>query len=110
MADLDKIFDSVKSRSLFKNNMTDQGRLLTHMLGGIVYSLSRPEYLASGLQKLGESHFKYGVEAAHYPVVKQAMMDTIDQCLGELKTEKTMKAWSATLDNVIDAMQNWKDN
>jgi hemoglobin-like flavoprotein len=94
-------------KNLFKKNITDQGRLLTHMLGGIVYSLSRPEYLELGLKKLGESHNKYGVEPEHYPVVKQAMMETIEESLGDLKTDKTMRAWSAALDKVVDVMQKW---
>tara|TARA_Y100000385_G_scaffold281359_1_gene334036 strand:+ start:4046 stop:5164 length:1119 start_codon:yes stop_codon:yes gene_type:complete len=95
-----------QARALFRRNMTDQGRLLTHMLGGIVYSLSRPQHLTTGLKKLGESHVKYGVKLEHYPVVKQAMLETIDMTLGENKTEKTMDAWNAALDFVIDAMQN----
>ena len=82
----DRVFELAPGvRSLFRKNMTEQGRLLTHMLGGIVYSLSRPEHLALGLQKLGESHQQYGVESAHYPVVKQALMETIDQLLGDKK-------------------------
>jgi len=85
--------------------MLGQGRLLTHMLGGIVYSLSRPEHLATGLKKLGESHIKYGVRAEHYPVVKEAMLKTIDETLGEMKTPKTMDAWSSALDLVMDAMR-----
>ena len=48
-------------KALFRNNMVGQGRLLTHMLGGIVYSLSRPEFLKMGLRTLGKSHEKYGV-------------------------------------------------
>lgn len=102
----DKVFTLAPHvRALFRNNMTDQGRLLTHMLGGIVYSLSRPEHLKRGLAKLGQSHVHYGVKAEYYPIVKQAMLETIDQVLGEVKTPQTMKAWSAALDYVIDAMQ-----
>ena len=80
--------------------MTEQGRLLTHMLGGIVFSLSRPQHLMTGLKKLGQSHVKYGVQAAHYPIVKKAMMETISETLGDLKTSKTLDAWSAALDFV----------
>jgi len=47
-------------KEMFKKSMLDQGRLLTHMLGSIVYSLSRPEHLAMGLKKLDESHHRYG--------------------------------------------------
>ncbi|MGB5654793.1 MAG: globin domain-containing protein, partial [Robiginitalea sp.] len=94
-----------KIRALFRNNMTEQGRLLTHMLGGIVYSLSRPEHLKKGLAKLGRSHVQYGVKAEYYPVVKQAMIETIDEVLGECKTERTMEAWNTALDFVIDTMK-----
>lgn len=106
----DKVFRMApQARSLFRSNMTDQGRLLTHMLGGIVYSLSRPEHLATGLKKLGQSHIKYGVQAAHYPIVKQAMMETIDETISDLKTDRTLEAWSTALDFVMDAMQNWEN-
>ena len=93
-------------RALFRNNMTDQGRLLTHMLGGIVYSLSRPEHLAKGLEKLGQSHVHYGVKAEYYPVVKKAMLETIEEVLGENKTSKTLEAWATALDLVIDTMKS----
>jgi len=95
-------------RSLFRNNMIDQGRLLTHMLGGIVYSLSRPEYLKTGLKRLGENHMHYGVKDEHYPIIKEALIYTIDKRLGEHKTGKTMDAWSAALDFVTETMQNWE--
>lgn len=105
----DKVFELAPfARSLFRSNMTDQGRLLTHMLGGIVYALSRPQHLTTGLKKLGQSHIKYGVKTEHYPIVKQALMRTIDQTLGDLKTERAMEAWSTALDFVMDAMQNWE--
>ncbi len=106
----DKVFEiAPQTKALFRGDITNQGRLLTHMLGGIVYSLSRPEHLATGLKKLGESHIKYGVQPEHYPLVKEAMMITIEHTLGGRKTEKTMDAWSKALDDVMDAMQNWED-
>ncbi|WP_375325454.1 adenylate/guanylate cyclase domain-containing protein [Flagellimonas sp. GZD32] len=92
-------------RDLFKNNMADQGRLLTHMLGGIVYSLSRPDHLKRGLAKLGQNHTHYGVKEEYYPVVKQSMIETIDEVLGENKTSQTLEAWGAALDFVIDTMK-----
>ena len=36
------------------------------------------------------------------------MMETIDEALGNLKTEKTLEAWDAALDFIMDAMQNWE--
>jgi len=92
-------------RALFRNNMTDQGRLLTHMLAGIVYSLSRPEHLKKGLEKLGKSHVNYGVKEEYYPIIKQAMIETIDEVLADNRTLKSMKAWNVALDFVIDTMK-----
>ena len=101
-----KVFDiAPQVRSLFRNNMTEQGRLLTHMLGGIVYSLSRPEHLKKGMAKLGKSHVRYGVKPEHYPVVKQAMIETIREVLGDQKSQKTIDAWESALDFVMDIMK-----
>lgn len=106
----DKVFNKAPFiRALFRNNMTDQGRLLTHMLGGIVYSLSRPEHLKKGLAKLGQNHVQYGVKAEYYPIVKQSMIETINEVLGEDKTPRTLEAWSTALDFVIDTMKTSAD-
>ena len=102
----DKVFEMApRVKALFRINMTDQGRLLTHMLGGIVYSLSRPKHLETGLARLGASHTHYGVKPEYYPIVKKAMLETIDEVLGENKTDKSLAAWSNALDFVIDTMK-----
>lgn len=104
----EKVFSiSPEVRALFKKNMRDQGRLLTHMLAGIVYSLARPDHLITGVRNLGKSHVRYGVTAAHYPVVREAMLYTIDKVLGDNKTPKTMEAWTGSLDFILTEMQNW---
>lgn len=102
-----KVFEKAPHiKSLFKKNMIDQGRLLTHMLGGVVYALSRPEFLKTGLKKLGQNHINYGVKAEHYPIVKEAILETIEETLGEDKTEKSIAAWNSALDFILDAMQH----
>lgn len=102
----DKVFELAPFvKALFRKNMTDQGRLLTHMLGGIVYSLSRPEYLKKGLASLGKSHVNYGVKAEYYPIVKQAMLATIDEVLKDNNKPRALEAWSTALDFVIDTMK-----
>lgn len=91
-------------KSLFKSNMVEQGRLLTHMLGGIIYSLSRPEYLKLGLKSLGHQHEQYGVKKYHYPLVRDLLLETIGDQLGEAFTPKVNKAWEKALDIVIAGM------
>ncbi len=107
----EKVFEKAPFvKALFKSSMIDQGRLLTHMLGGIVYSLSRPQHLKMGLKKLGESHHHYGVKAEYYPVVKEAMLETIEDILGDRHSTNIAEAWSQALDFVTDTMKSWNDN
>ncbi|WP_228852064.1 adenylate/guanylate cyclase domain-containing protein [Aegicerativicinus sediminis] len=104
----DRVFEiSPETRTLFKKNMKDQGRLLTHMLGAIVYSLSRPENLKLGLRFLGESHSRYGVTEAHYPVVLQALMATIENKLGEFSSPELLSAWRTALSMITDEMRQF---
>ncbi len=102
----EKVFEKAPFvRALFSKNMQDQGRLLTHMLGGIVYSLARPEYLVLGLKKLGNDHLRYGVKEAYYPVVKEALLESIPEILEDFYNPKIKKAWEQTLDFVIETMK-----
>jgi len=94
-------------RALFKNNMMMQGRLLMHMLVGIVYSLGRPEHLMMGLRALGKSHVQYGVKPEYYPFVIQALLETIEEELGDLFTPRIGEAWNQALQMVTQRMMNW---
>jgi class 3 adenylate cyclase/hemoglobin-like flavoprotein len=101
-----RVFEKDPSlRGLFKKNMVQQGRMLTHMLGGIVYSLSRPQHLKLGLRTLGQQHEKYGVKAEYYPIIREAMIETIGDQLGDENSEEVHQAWGAALDMIIGMMQ-----
>jgi class 3 adenylate cyclase len=95
-------------KDLFTRNMVDQGRMLTHMLGGIIYSLSRPEYLILGLKSLGRQHKGYGVHKEHYPIVKEVLLETIVDELGDACTHKVRFAWQSALDLVVQSMQSYE--
>lgn len=105
----EKVFQKAPSvRALFGRDMVTQGRLLTHMLGGIVYSLSRPELLKMGLRSLGKSHEKYGVKAEYYPVVQECLIETIREEMGPYYTEQLGMAWNQALGFITSEMANWK--
>jgi len=104
-----KVFEkSPETRALFKNDMVKQGRLLTHMLGGMIYSLSRPQHLEMGLRELGKNHSRYGVTPEHYPVVLQSLLETIEEELGEMYDEDIGKAWEQTLTFVTSEMKKYQ--
>ena len=92
---------------LFTRNLLDQGRMLTHMLGGIIYSLSRPEYLILGLRSLGQQHEGYGVRKEHYPIVREVLLETIEDKLGDACTHKVRHALQSALDLVVQSMQSY---
>ena len=109
----EKVFEKAPEvRPLFQENMIDQGRLLTHMIGGIIYTLARPELLGMGLKSLGKNHVKYGVRIEHYPIVKEAMLETIYSCLegklSEERLENVMTSWDLGLEVIMDGMKNYK--
>jgi class 3 adenylate cyclase len=102
--------ESPDLRQLFKGNMENQGKLLMHMLGGIVYSLTRPGHLKLGLRSLGKNHQKYGVKKEHYPIVKRILLNTIKQELGEDHNKNIFDSWSKAIDIVMSYMQPLSDN
>jgi len=103
-----RVFEKApEARALFKHNMTSQGRLLTHMLAGIVYSMSRPEHLSLGLKLLGESHSRYGVLEEHYPVVLSCLLETIKENLGENYTPQLIDAWEKALITITSEMKKY---
>ena len=105
----EKIFAKAPAvRNLFRKDMVAQGRLLTHMLAGIVYSLSRPEFLMMGLRTLGKSHEEYGVRPEYYPLVQETLLETIKEEMGELYTANLESAWQQALHFISEQMVNWR--
>ena len=105
-----KVFEkNPEIRNLFNKNMIAQGRLLTHMLEGIVYSMSRPEHFNLGLKLLGESHTRYGVKQEHYPIVLESLLETIQETLGDMYTGKLMRAWEEALTLITSEMKKYAD-
>ena len=78
--------------------------MLTHMLRGLVNSLSRPNHLTLGLKKLGIQHLAYGVGPEHYPIVKEVLLDTISEILADSFTPELRMAWDQLLNDITFAM------
>ena len=78
--------------------------MLTHMLRGIIYALSRPDYLKSGLKSLGKQHQQYGVKHEHYPLIRDVLLKTIEEQLGEAYTSEVKTAWTLAINLIIKEM------
>jgi hemoglobin-like flavoprotein len=101
-----RLFDlDPQLRPLFNHDLADQGRKLVQMLAFVVGHLDKPDVLLPAVQRLGERHAGYGVEAQHYAVVGAALLWTLEQIVGEQFTPETRAAWQAAYGLLAETMQ-----
>lgn len=92
-------------RPLFKGDMTAQGGKLMTMLGLALGLLEEPAKLQAALQRLGQRHVAYGVQARHYDSVGRALLDTLAALLGPGFTPPLQAAWAGLYRQVAQTMQ-----
>lgn len=91
-------------KPLFKGDMSEQGKKLMQMLAVAVNGLSNLEAILPAVQELGRKHVDYGVTAAHYQPVGEALLWTLEQGLGDAFTAETKAAWEKTYALLAGAM------
>ena len=91
-------------RALFTGDMQAQGKMLIAMLNTAVMSISRLEAIAPAVQALGKRHVGYGVTAADYNAVGEALLWTLARWLGEAFTPDARTAWTTTYSMLADTM------
>jgi len=83
-------------KPLFKGDMASQGKVLMQMIATAVGALDRIDSLVPAVQALGQRHARYGVTAAHYDTVGEALLWTLGQGLGPAFTPEVKAAWTET--------------
>ncbi len=91
-------------RSLFKDNMSEQGRKLIGMLAAVVNGLSNLETILPAAKALAVRHVSYGVKRGHYVPVGEALIWTLETGLGADFTSDTRDAWLAAYGVLSGAM------
>lgn len=91
-------------KSLFKEDMVEQGTKLMTMLDAAVKLLDDPDRLIPAVQKLGERHVGYGVKSGHYDTVGAALLKTVETGLGNDYTISVKRAWTAVYKILADTM------
>lgn len=101
----DRLFEqNPELRALFGDNMRRQGMMLMQALSMAVSNLHQPETLLEPLQAMGRRHLVYGVERAHYPLVGEALLWTLEQGLGDDFDADTREAWTQAYDLLATVM------
>lgn len=92
-------------RSLFKGDMTEQGRKLMAMINTVVNSLDALGPILGTIEALGRRHVAYGVTEAHYDTVGNALIWTLGQGLGQQFTPAVEDAWAEAYNTLATAMK-----
>ena len=92
-------------RPLFKNNMRVQGVKLMTMLAMVVYSLPEPGQVSAAIRDLAIRHVEYGVNLDDYDALREALLWTLEQVLGEDLTPAVREAWAVCYDELAGEMK-----
>jgi hemoglobin-like flavoprotein len=60
--------------------------------------------LVAALKDLGAKHATYDVTSDHYPIVGQALLDTLEKALGDDFTPEVKEAWAGVYGVITDNM------
>ena len=91
-------------RGMFADEMAPQVLKLIQTLSTVVADLKDPEGMRDQLLYLGAVHAELGALPAHYPVVAEALIGTLEHWLGEDFTPDCRAAWTAALTHVATVM------
>lgn len=76
-------------------DMAGQRRNLMQTLTVVVRGLDRLDALVPAVEALGRRHAGYGVKAEDFETVGAALLDTLEEGLGDAFTAETRDAWAA---------------
>ena len=99
------LFDtSPELRSLFHNDIAQQTRMLTCMLGSLVKGLNRLLEIEGGLRALGRRHRDYKIDQADHEKVLRALLLTLAEFVGDDFTPEVSRAWKTVYGKIAETM------
>ncbi|WP_420149076.1 globin domain-containing protein [Spirosoma sp.] len=90
-------------RSLFKGPMDVQHEKFVSMLSFIVLRIDQADVL-SEIAGMAKRHESYGVKAAHYAPVGEALIWTLEQGLGKEWNDEVRQAWQSCYEGITQLM------
>ena len=81
------------TKSLFPNDMAEQGRKLFLTLAAVVDALDRLDTIVPVARELAIRHVAYGAKERHYAAVGSALIETLRFGLGPAFDRETEAAW-----------------
>lgn len=100
-----KLFaDTPSLRRMFPKKMDEQYQKLISMLNTIVARLEHMEDLTQEIICMARRHAGYGVRPAHYKMVGNALLWTLQHGLGSDWTPEVKEAWTACYSTLLHTM------
>lgn len=91
-------------RHHFQDDIKFQARKLFHMVTLIVTRLHNLDEMMGEFGSLARRHTRYGAEPAHYKIVGECLLWTLERVVGERWNDETSEAWSAVYEVVSNYM------
>ena len=82
-------------RAMFPDDMTEQRKKLMGTLAVVVNGLNNLDTILPAASALAKRHVGYGAQPAHYPVVGETLLWTLEKGLGDSWTPQVAAAWTA---------------
>jgi nitric oxide dioxygenase len=102
----DRLFSvTPELRPLFKNDIDAQSHKFIEMLAIVIGLLNDPTALSQTLTQLAHRHRGYGVRDEHFDMVRDALLWTLAEILGDAFTPELRKAWHDLYGLVASAMK-----
>lgn len=92
--------------TLFTSGIEAQGKKLMDTLETIVDGLEDFSGLRQELVMLGKRHIDYGVEDAHYDILWEALIWSLDRALNEEFSPEMAAAWNVVYQAIADVMKD----
>ena len=91
-------------RHHFRNDIKFQARKLFNMVTLIVTKLHKLDEMKDELKSLAHRHIRYGAEPAHYQVVGECLLWTLEKVIGDKWNDETREAWRAVYEELSSYM------
>ena len=90
----DRLFNvSPVSRTLFKNDMSVQGKMLVKVISAALGVATDVEKFRLAMTNLAERHFTYGVRAIDYGIVGDVLFFALEDIIGQEFSAKHKRDW-----------------
>ena len=100
-----KLFsDNPAVKKMFPQKMEEQYKKLMDMLSIVVARLDRLDELVDTITEMAQRHIQYGVRPAHYKLVGNALLWTLEQGLGNDWSTAVKEAWVECYASLAEAM------